>query len=131
MTKISKASPKCIASLLSSRVAIFRASAYFAYSAAISGETRVLPWAPCIWRNVAPGRRFTRLPELAWASQLGQTLSLQNTGTIYILPKSTCVTFYNTMVLPLFDYRAVVWDSCGQGSKPYSDKLNHRAALCN
>ena len=41
------------------------------------------------------------------------------------------MTLYNTMVLPLFDYRAVVWDSCGQGSKPYLDKLNSRAALCN
>ena len=32
------------------------------------------------------------------------------------------------MVLPLFDYSAVVWDSCGQGSKSYLDKLNRRAA---
>ena len=112
-------------------MAIFLASAYFAYSAAISGETRVLPWARCVWRKVAPGRRFTRLPELAWASQLGQTFSLQNTGTIYILLKSICITLYNTMVLPLFDYRAVVWDSCGEGSKPYLEKLNRCATLCN
>ena len=32
------------------------------------------------------------------------------------------------MVLPLFDYCAVVWDSCGQGSTSYLDKLNRRAA---
>ena len=32
------------------------------------------------------------------------------------------------MVLPLFDYSAVVWESCGQGSKSYLDKLNRRAA---
>ena len=32
------------------------------------------------------------------------------------------------MVLPLFDYSAVVWDCCGQGSKSYFDKLNRRAA---
>ena len=32
------------------------------------------------------------------------------------------------MVLPLFDHCAVFWDSCGQGSKSYLDKLNHRAA---
>ena len=112
-------------------MAISRASAYFAYPAAISGETRVLPWAPCIWRKVAPGRGFTRLAELAWARPLGQTFSLQYTGTIYILLKSICITLYNTMVLPLFDYRAVVWDSCGEGSKPYLEKLNRRAALCN
>ena len=30
--------------------------------------------------------------------------------------------------LPLFDYCAVFWDSCGQGSKSYLDKLNQRAA---
>ena len=40
----------------------------------------------------------------------------------------TCITLYNTMVLPLFDYCAVVWDSCGRGSKSYLDKLNRRAA---
>ena len=35
---------------------------------------------------------------------------------------------YSTMVLPLFEYSAVVWDSCGQGSKSYLDELNRRAA---
>ena len=45
-----------------------------------------------------------------------------------VLPKSACDTLYNTMVLPLFHYCAVVWDNCGQGSKSYLDKLNRRAA---
>ena len=36
--------------------------------------------------------------------------------------------FYNTIVLPLFDYCPPVWDSCGAGSKDYLDKLNGRAA---
>ena len=45
-----------------------------------------------------------------------------------VLPQSACITLYNTMVLPLFDYSAVVWESCGQGSKSYLDKLNRRAA---
>ena len=45
-----------------------------------------------------------------------------------VLPKSTCVTLYNTMVLPMFDYCAPVWDSCGVGCKAYLDKLNRRAA---
>ena len=45
-----------------------------------------------------------------------------------VLPKSSCLTLYNTMVLPLFDYCAVVWDSCGLRRKSYLDKLNHRAA---
>ena len=31
------------------------------------------------------------------------------------------------MVLPLIDYCAVVWDSCGQGSKSYLDKPFRRA----
>ena len=45
-----------------------------------------------------------------------------------VLPQSACITLYNTMVVPLFDYSAVVWESCGQGSKSYLDKLNRRAA---
>ena len=45
-----------------------------------------------------------------------------------VLPKATCVTLYNTMVLPLFDYCAAVWDGCGVGYKGYLDKLNRRAA---
>ena len=35
---------------------------------------------------------------------------------------------YNTMVLPLFDYCSLVWDSCGVGSEAYLDKLNRRAS---
>ena len=46
-----------------------------------------------------------------------------------VLPKSSCRTLYNTMVLSLFDYCAVVSDSCGLGSKSYLDKLN-RCAAC-
>ena len=38
-----------------------------------------------------------------------------------VLPKSSCRTLYNTMVLSLFDYCAVVSDSCGLGSKSYLD----------
>ena len=32
------------------------------------------------------------------------------------------------MVLPLFDYCCIVWDSCDLGNKAYLDKLNRRAA---
>ena len=35
---------------------------------------------------------------------------------------------YNTIVLPLFDYRSPVWESCGVRSKAYLDKLNRPAA---
>ena len=45
-----------------------------------------------------------------------------------VLPKSTCITLYNAMVLPLFDYCVVVWNGCGQGSKSYLGKLNRHAA---
>ena len=45
-----------------------------------------------------------------------------------ILPQSSCIILYNTMILPLFDYCSVVWDSCGAISKGYLDKLNGRAA---
>ena len=43
-----------------------------------------------------------------------------------VLPKHTCLTLYNAMILPLFDYCAPVWDSCGVGSKDYLNKLNRR-----
>ena len=42
-----------------------------------------------------------------------------------VLTKSSCITLYKTIVLPLFDY---LGENCGQGSKPYLDKLNRRAA---
>ena len=45
-----------------------------------------------------------------------------------ILPQSSCIILYNTMILPLFDYCSVVWDSCGAISKGYLDKLNGRTA---
>ena len=41
-----------------------------------------------------------------------------------ILPQSYCIILYNAMILPLFDYCSVVWDSCGAVSKGYLDKLN-------
>ena len=39
----------------------------------------------------------------------------------YLSNATTCYILYNTMVLLLFDCCAVVWDSCGQGSKSYLD----------
>ena len=32
------------------------------------------------------------------------------------------------MILPVFDYCAVVWDSCGKTVREYLDKLQKRAA---
>ena len=45
-----------------------------------------------------------------------------------VLTRHTCLTLYNAMILPLFDYCAPVWDSRGVGSKDYLNKLNRRAA---
>ena len=45
-----------------------------------------------------------------------------------ILPRSACITLYHAMILPLLAYCSCVWDSCGQGSKEYLDKLHRRAA---
>ena len=45
-----------------------------------------------------------------------------------VLPKTTCLLLYNTLILPLFDYCSPVWDSCGAGSKAYIDKLRRRTA---
>ena len=38
------------------------------------------------------------------------------------------VTLYNAMILPVFDYRAVVWDSCSKADREHLDKLHRRAA---
>ena len=45
-----------------------------------------------------------------------------------ILPRNACMTLYNAIVLPLFDYCCNVWDSCGLGSKAYLQKLHRWAA---
>ena len=44
------------------------------------------------------------------------------------IPKEACITLFNAMVLPLFDYCCVVWDGCGQGNKIYLDRLLKRTA---
>ena len=73
-------------------------------------------------------------PTLSWKSHikyLGKKIS-SRLGMLCraqkILPQSSCITFYNAMILPLFDYCSVVWDSCGAISKGYLDTLNGRAA---
>ena len=45
-----------------------------------------------------------------------------------VLPRSAYTTLYNAIILPLFDYCAEVWDSCGIGNKNYLDKLNRCTA---
>ena len=45
-----------------------------------------------------------------------------------ILPKEACITLYNSMILPLFDYCSVVWCTTGKTNLDYLDKLQLRAA---
>ena len=72
-------------------------------------------------------------PTLSWKSHinyLGKKIS-SRLGMLRrarkILPQSSCIILYNAMILPLFDYCSVVWDSCGAISKGYLDKLNGHA----
>ena len=48
-----------------------------------------------------------------------------------VIPKVACITLFNAMVLPLFDYCCCVWDGCGQGNKNYLDRLLKRAVGIN
>ena len=45
-----------------------------------------------------------------------------------ILPLETCITLYNAMILPLFDYCCSIWDSYGKPNCDFLDKLQRRAA---
>ena len=45
-----------------------------------------------------------------------------------VLPRDACITLFNAIVLPLFDYCCGVWDACGQGNKNFLDRLYKRAA---
>ena len=66
---------------------------------------------------------------VSWlGKKISSKLALLRRARNKVLPKPTWVTIYNTMTLPLIDYFAVVWDSCGQGSKSYLAKPYRRAA---
>jgi hypothetical protein len=45
-----------------------------------------------------------------------------------ILPREICITLYNAMTLPLFNYCSSIWDSCGKTNCEFLDKLQRRAA---
>ena len=45
-----------------------------------------------------------------------------------VISRESCITLYNAMVLPIFDYCATIWDSCGRTNCDYLDKLHRRAA---
>ena len=45
-----------------------------------------------------------------------------------VISRESCITLYNAMVLPIFDYCATIWDSCGRTNRDYLEKLHRRAA---
>ena len=38
-----------------------------------------------------------------------------------------CITFHDTVIIPLFDYCSAVWDVCGKTNRDYLDQLQRRA----
>lgn len=44
-----------------------------------------------------------------------------------VVPREACITLYNAMVLPLFDYCSIVWDSCGKTNQEFLNRLQRRA----
>ena len=45
-----------------------------------------------------------------------------------VIPRGSCLTLYNAMILPVFDYCDVVWDSCSKADREYLENLQGRAA---
>ena len=45
-----------------------------------------------------------------------------------VIPRESCLTLYNAMILPIFDYCAVVWDYCSKAEREHLDKLHRRVA---
>ena len=45
-----------------------------------------------------------------------------------VIPRESCLTLYNAVILSVFDCCAVVWDSCSKVDREYLDKLHRRAA---
>jgi hypothetical protein len=73
-------------------------------------------------------------PELTWndhidyvSKKISSRLGLLRRAR-KILPRQACIILYNAMILPLFDYCCIIWDSCGKTNQQYLDKLQKRAA---
>ena len=45
-----------------------------------------------------------------------------------VIPRESCLTLCNAMILPVFHYYAVVWDFCSKADREYLDKLHRCAA---
>ena len=73
-------------------------------------------------------------PSLSWNNHkdyIGRKISAKLgmlRGAREVTPRELCLTLCNAMVLPVFDYCAVVWDSCSKADREHLDKLHGRAA---
>ena len=45
-----------------------------------------------------------------------------------VIPQESCITLYNAMILPIFDYCVIIWDSCNKTNRDYLDNLHRSAA---
>ena len=45
-----------------------------------------------------------------------------------VIPSESCLTLYNAMILLVFDYCAVIWDSFSKADRQYLEKLQGRFA---
>ena len=73
-------------------------------------------------------------PSFSWndhVDYIGRKVSMR-LGMLHrarkVIPRESCITLYNAMILPIFDYCAVIWDSCNKTNRDYLDKLHRRAA---
>ena len=70
-------------------------------------------------------------PYLSWNDHVGCNISAK-LGMLRkackVILRESCLTLYNTMILAVFDYCAVVWDSGSKADREYLDKLHGRAA---
>ena len=44
-----------------------------------------------------------------------------------VVPRESCITLYDAMILPLFDYCSAVWANCGKTNCDFLDRLQRRA----
>ena len=69
-------------------------------------------------------------PYLSWNAQIdniGRKIAAK-LGMLHkahkVIPRESCLALYNTMILSIFDYCAVVWDSCSKADQEYLNTLH-------
>ena len=66
-------------------------------------------------------------PYLSWNDHIDY-IGRKILAKLKVISRESCLTLYNVMILPVFDYSAVVEDSCGKADREFLDKLHSRAA---